>query len=83
MELRNEREILIQLSADVKHLTKTIEDFAVSLKELEMTRIGKIEDELADLKTWKLQVSAGWKVVVVIASLVGTAAGYVINHLLK
>lgn len=83
MELQTDREILVQLSSDVKHLTQTIKAFGEDMKELEVNKINKMQDELSELKTWKSQFGAVLKVLTVIATAIGTVAGYLISLLFK
>jgi phage host-nuclease inhibitor protein Gam len=83
MELQTEREILVQLSADVKHLTKTIQEFGDAMRDIELNKIGSMQREISELKTWKTQVVASWKVVVTITTLAGAVIGWAINYFLK
>lgn len=81
MEPQTEREILMQLSGEVKYLTSTIKEFGESLKELEANKIVAIENQVRELTMWKAQFAAGWKVLVVITTIIGGAIGYLLKYI--
>lgn len=75
---QSDRELLLKLNGNVEVLAKAIEHFSETLKYLDEKKLSAFDDRLVLVENWKLQIAAGWKLMVVlwtIASGVGIIAG--------
>ena len=75
---QSDRELLLKLNGNVEVLAKAIEHFSETLKYLDEKKLAAFDDRLVTVENWKLQIAAGWKLMVVlwtIASGVGIIAG--------
>lgn len=73
---QNDRELLLKLNGNVEILAKSIDNFSVTLKDLEERKIGSLESGIEAMENKWVQVTGGWKLVLAIWALI-TAIGLV------
>lgn len=81
MEL-TDREFMIKLEGHLERLSEAIERLGEGLKNIEENKLSKIESELAELRTWKAQISGGWKFALGIWAVITFALGLVAKQFL-
>ena len=73
---QNDRELLLKLNGNVEILAKSIDNFSITLKDLEERKIGSLESRIEAMENKWVQVTGGWKLVLAIWALI-TAIGLV------
>jgi len=82
MEL-TDREFMIKLESKLDRLSEAIERLGVGLSDLEGRKISAIQEDIADLKNWKAQISGGWKLAVVLWVILTVLAGLAIKNIFR
>lgn len=74
-------ERLIQLDGKVDKLDSKIDavidslrQVVISFEKLETTRIGKLEDRISTLESWKNEFSGGYKFFIILSLILGTVS---------
>lgn len=75
-EPKNDRELLLKLNGNVEMLAKSIDNFSVTLKDLEEKKIGSLEARLEAIENKWTQITGGWKLVLAIWAVL-TAVGLI------
>lgn len=73
-EPKTDRELLLKLNGEIEKLAMSISEFSQTLKFIEEKKIAGIDDRLKKIESLWNQVSGGWKLALVIWSII-TAAG--------
>ena len=83
MEPVTDREIMIEIKGELKSLSEAIDRFSKSLSEMEDKKIASIQREVDELKTWRQQITGGWKLALAIWVVFTFAFGVAIKFIFK
>lgn len=83
MEPVTDREIMIEIKGELKSLSEAIDRFSKSLSEMEDKKIASIQREVDELKTWRQQITGGWKLALAIWVVFTFAFGVAIKYIFK
>lgn len=78
-----DREFMIKLEGKLDRLSEAIERLGDGLSTLETQKIAAIQEDIADLKNWKAQISGGWKLAVVLWIVFTFLGGLAVKNFLK
>jgi len=71
---QNDRELLLKLNSEIERLASSISDFSKTLQNIEEKKIAGLDERLKKVEYVWQQVAGGWKLALVIWSII-TAAG--------
>lgn len=71
---QNDRELLLSLNSEIKRLAQSISEFSHTLQNIEEKKIAGLDDRVKKLEGLWQQIGGGWKLAIVIWSII-TAAG--------
>lgn len=63
---QNDRELLLKLNLQIENLAKSINEFSITLKDIEEKKIAALDVRVEKLETWQAQISGGWKLATII-----------------
>ena len=68
------RDLIVQLSADVKNLNQNLARLASVIEKLEERRIEPVEAEVEELKRWRSEFVGGQKILSFLLGLISVAS---------
>lgn len=71
---QNDRELLLKLNSEIERLAVSISEFSRTLQNIEEKKIAGLDERLKKVEGVWQQVAGGWKLALVIWSII-TAAG--------
>jgi len=71
---KTDRELLLKLNGEIEKLAMSISEFSQTLKFIEEKKIAGLEERVKKIEGLWSQISGGWKLALVIWSII-TAAG--------
>lgn len=77
---KTDRELLLKLNGEIENLARAIYQFGQTLKDLEEKRIVDLEKRLIKIENKIEQIKGGWKLLVVLWTVLGAAAGWAIKY---
>lgn len=80
---QTDRELLLKLNGEIENLSKAINEFGRTLRDLEERRIGGLETRIEALETVWFKFQGGWKLAVVIWAIMTAGFGWLLKFLLK
>jgi hypothetical protein len=94
MEAITERELLLQLNNDVKHmretfsdsvdrLSETIDRFGKSMEKIETEKISVMQLEIDSLKAWRQELKGGYKLAMLFWGLITAGIAGLVAYLFK
>lgn len=66
---KTDRELLLKVSDRLERLADSLDTFGERMGAIEMKRIDPLELRVTSLEKWKNEISGGWKVVLVVITI--------------
>lgn len=94
IEPQTDRELLLQVNSDVKHikesftqaidhLSETVEKFGNAMENMKREEIAFVQKEITNLKEWQMEIKGAYRLMMIIVPVVSSAFGAGLVYLLK
>lgn len=67
---QNDRELLLSINSEIKGLRDDMNKFSAIIKDIDERKLAKLEAKIENLEYWKQQISGGWKIFLMIWTVV-------------